>query len=342
MTVTELKKYISENNKVPYILEKVGCHHIKYYPHKNYYTCGNPDGDNKCSVTVYNDEYLKCINYTRNIGDKADLITLIGFYKGYDFKETIKYLHNILGLPMTFARQIKKDETKDPLYIFKKIKKYKNKTNITDIEVLNEDLLKEYVPNLHISWFREGIMPWTAKKFNIGYSFDRRRIIIPHRYWATGELIGIVGRTTIENYNELGISKYLQIKPYSKGINLYGLWENYSSIQNAGYVVVYESEKSVLKRDSLGDGTGVALGCHVLTDEQVKILVGLNVEIIIAMDNDVSLKETKKMCDKFYGIRKVSYIYDRWNLLGEKDCVADMANKVYNFMFKYRNVYERE
>ena len=33
-------------------------------------------------------------------------------------------------------------------------------------------------------------------------------------------------------------------------MNLYGLYENYDAIQKAGYVVVFEAEKSVLKRDT--------------------------------------------------------------------------------------------
>ena len=33
------------------VLEELGCHHIT---HKGgYYSCGNPDGDNKSAITVY-------------------------------------------------------------------------------------------------------------------------------------------------------------------------------------------------------------------------------------------------------------------------------------------------
>ena len=88
---------------------------------------------------------------------------------------------------------------------------------------------------------------------------------------------------------------------YSKysELNLYGLYENYDSIQKAGYVVVAESEKSVLKRDSFGDGTVVALSGKSISDEQVRILMGLNVEIIIGLDKDVDVNEIRFMCEKF-------------------------------------------
>lgn len=45
---------------------------------------------------------------------------------------------------------------------------------------------------------------------------------------------------------------------------------------------------------------------------------------------------------KFLPIRKVSYIYDRWDLIkkGSKDSPADMPNKVYNFLLKHRVLYD--
>ena len=179
-------------------------------------------------------------------------------------------------------------------------------------------------------------MPWAKDKFGLAYSYKRKRVIIPMRYWLTGELLGINARTTVENYNELGIKKYFISPTYQKGLNLFGLYENYESIQKAGYVVIYESEKSVLKRYSLGDGTGVALSGHSLSDEQIRILIGLNVDIIISMDNDIPIEEIRHMASKFYRIRNVYYTYDSYKLLKEKSSIADMPNKIFNFMMKYK------
>ena len=122
---------------------------------------------------------------------------------------------------------------------------------------------------------------------------------------------------------------------------MYGLYENYESIQKAGYVVVYEAEKSVLKRDSLNDSTGVAISGHIMSDEQVRILIGLNVEIVIALDKDISVDEVRHMCDKFKNIRKVSYIQDKWDILSSKDSPADARNKDYQFLFDNRIVYDK-
>ena len=122
---------------------------------------------------------------------------------------------------------------------------------------------------------------------------------------------------------------------------MYGLWQNYKDIQKNGIITVFEAEKSVLKRDSLKDSSCVALQGHFMSDEHVRVILGLNIkEVVIAMDKDVPLEEVWSMCERFYGIRKVSYIYDQYNVLGPKDSPADAPNKVYEILFEYRRVYD--
>lgn len=342
-----LKKYIYENNKVEYVLEEIGCHHIKHHFTKDYYTCGNYNGDNPNSITVKNNEYLNVVNYTRQneFPENSDIITLVQYNKQYSFIEAVKYIHSLLGLDYKYQKKSEKKEEKfDPLAIFKNIRNKSKRSTIDvgEIQFLDEDILDEYVPLLHIDWYRDGIMPWARDKFGICYSYKQKRIILPYKYWLTGELMGTNARTTIENYKELGISKYFITPTYQKSLNLYGLYENYDSIQKAGYVVVYESERSVLKRFSLNDGTGVALSGHTLSEEQIRILIGLNVDILIALDNDIDISEIRHMCEKFYRIRNVYYIYDKWDLLPEKSCIADVNNKTFNFLMKYKTKYTEE
>lgn len=342
MDTISLKKYIFENEKIEFVLEKIGCHHITYHSNKEFWSCGNHDGDNIGAINVKNNQYLSVVNYTRknDFDDNSDIITLVQYNKKCSFIEAVKYLHGILGLEYKWQRKPQKTQDKvDPLYIFKKVKS-KKRVDVSDINVLDEDLLNDYIPMLHINWYREGIMPWTTKKFGLAYSYKQKRIIIPMRYWLTGELLGVNARTTVENYDELGIKKFFITPSYQKSLNLFGLYENYNNIQKAGYVVIYEAEKSVLKRDSLNDPTGVALSGHSISDEQVRVLIGLNVDIIVSMDKDVPLEEVRHICDKFYNIRNVYYTYDKWDLLGEKDSIADMSNKIFDFMMKYKTKYD--
>lgn len=345
MTISELKEYIYENKKIEYVLEEIGCHSIAYHPIKEYYSCANYNGDNKNAVNVKNNEYLSVTNWTRTkeFDSNSDIITLVQYNKNISFVDALKYLHKILDLPFEFKKNEKPKKKFDPLHIFKKVLRDKRGiVDVEDIHVLDDKLLDDYVPILHIDWLRQGIMPWTREKFGLAYSYKHKRVIIPMRYWLTGELLGFNQRTTVENYEEFGIKKYFITPTYPKYLNLYGLYENYDSIQRAGYVVVAESEKSVLKRHSLGDETVVALSGKTMSNEQVRILMGLDVEIVIALDKDVDINEVRLMCDKFKNVRKVSYVLDSTNILQDKDAPMDASNKDYRFLLKNRIVYDRE
>lgn len=343
MDTISLKKYIFENGKIEHILTEIGCNHIHYHSNKEFYSCSNYNGDNQGAINVKNNEYLDVINWTREkeFGDNSDIITLVQYNKNLSFVEAVKYIHKILGLPFEFKKREELPKKIDPLAIFKRIANRRRAINVDDIKVLEDKLIQDYIPMLHIDWIKQGITERTRKKFGLAYSYKYKRVVIPMRYWATGELLGFNQRTTVENYEEFNIKKYFITPTYPKHLNIYGLYENYDSIQNAGYVVVAESEKSVLKRDSLGDSTVVALSGKSISDEQVRILIGLNVEVVIALDNDVDINEVRFICDKFKNIRKVSYIRDFMGILQHKDAPMDARNKDYQFLFENRIVYDR-
>lgn len=344
MTVSELKKYIFEEGKIEYILENIGCHNIKYNKKSETYSASQPDGDNPQGVNIRNNEYLNYRSFSRNVSyeDEKDLISLIEEVKNISFLEVVKFLHNLLDLKFTWRKKEEKKKKLDPLELFKKIRdktKY-GTVNVADIHVLDEELLDDFVPLLHIDWYREGIMPWAREKFGLAYSYKHKRVVVPIRHWATKELVGFNMRTTVENWNEFGISKYWITPTYQKSNNLYGLAENYDSIISKKIVTVFEGEKSTLKRFSLMDDTCVSLQGKTMSDEQVRILIGLNSEIVIALDKDVDINEIRHIAEKFYKIRKVSYIYDKWGLLENKDSPADKGNKIYNFLFEHRIIYD--
>ena len=342
MTISELKEYIYEQNKIEYILEQIGCHNITYHPNKEFYSCGNYNGDNKGAINVRNNEYIGVINWTRTkeFGDNADIITLVQYNKNMSFVEAVKYLHKILNLPFKFTTKKEVKKKFDPLNVFKRVLKCRRIIDVEDIKALEDELLNDFVPMLHIDWYREGIMPWTRDKFKLAYSYKRKRIVIPIYHWLTKELVGFNMRTTVPNYEEFDIPKYWITPTYQKSNNLYGLAENYDSIISKKIVTVFESEKSTLKRDSLTDDTCVSLQGKTMSDEQARILIGLNAEIVIALDKDVDIDEVRFICEKFYRIRPVSYIYDKWDLLGDKDSPADKGDKIYKFLFKHRIKYD--
>ena len=340
MNAEALKKYIYEHGQIEFVLDSIGCKYIKYSPTSDMYTCTNYNGDNKNAVNVRNNKYLSVRNWTRQneFNDKADIFNLVEYNKDCDFNSAVLYLHNLLGIKYTGFDRKTKRKYKDPLDIFKQIRR--SNYEIHQGEPLDEDVINDYFPIIHVSWFKEGIMPWTAKKFSLCYSYKHKRIIIPHYHWLTGQLMGLNMRTTVESYDEFGIRKYCLSPNYQKSLNVYGLYQNKKQILRKGYVVIFESEKSVLKRDSLNDGTGVAISGKNLSEEQAKILIGLNVNIVVAMDKDVDELDVWNICDKFYNIRPVYFIKDKYELLGKKDSPADKGDKKYKYLLKHKILYD--
>jgi hypothetical protein len=343
MTACELKEYILENEKIEIIIDDLGCHHLK--EHSKEYRCGLPSHSNTTSISIKKDTLKTKIYQSESETIRGDIFTLVMHIKDISLPETLKYLHKLFGLEYKIDKKKTKEENKkDPLEIFKKIKRQRYVVNNDELNIYDNEILREYTPMPHIDWIREGIMPWTCEKFKIGYSYDRKRIVIPERYWCgdEGEYLGIMGRTTIKEYKLLDIPKYYPLKKYFKGMNLYGLQENYEGIQRGGCINVFEAQKSVLKRHSRLDETAVAIGSHDITDEQVKILIGLDVDIIIQMDKGVDINHIRSMCDKFYGLRNVYYVFDKYDVLQDKDSPADAQNKIYNFLWKHKIKYDEK
>lgn len=215
--------------------------------------------------------------------------------------------------------------------------KYYLKTNI----VFDKNILDYYYSRPHINLFYEGILPETCKYFNIKFDIENNRIIFPHfNLTNTKEILALVGRTINPFYKELNISKYLITVGvgYKKGSNLYGLAQNYNDIKKEKRIIIFEAEKSVLKSWQMGYKIGVSVGCHDLTKEQIKVLLSLNVEeVIIAFDKDVELEHLIEIVDMLKYYFKVTVVYDKYNVLDDKDSPVDKGKKIFDILYKYRN-----
>lgn len=75
--------------------------------------------------------------------------------------------------------------------------------------------------------------------------------------------------------------------------------------------------------------------------EQAKILISLNVDIIIAMDRGVALKEIRGICENFYGIRNVYYLYDAYDvILKDKESPADVDRVRFSALMQTKILYD--
>lgn len=347
MTTIELKKYINENDKVPFILEKCGCHHIK--DHGEYVSAANPDGDNPGAINIYKNDYLNYVNYTRGVSAdmKQDIINLVQSTKGMNFIDAFKWLHEANEISFSSGKPPSKKPINTGKMIVDIFKKYRTGTrtcDVRDIKFIDPKELNDFGNNMiHVDLFREGIIKKTIIKFGLKYDWIHHRTCFIHRDWLTGNIVGINARTSIKDYMLLGIKKYYLTPGFNKTRQLYGLWENRETIEKDKYCTLFEAEKSVCKRDSRNDAHGLAISGKMISIEQVRLILGLNInEVILALDNDVDIFEIYNIAEKFYKIKKVSFIKDVNNYLGEKDSPADADNNIYIKLFNERVIYDEK
>lgn len=344
MDAQGLKDHIIENPEgISLILESLGCHKIKEYSRE--YRSALPNKTNHTAVVVKKDN-LSARIYTDGKTVKGDIFTIVCKLKGWEedgsgFVNSLKYCHQVLGLTFDGVKS-KKDEGKHPLDFFRKIDResraYGSGVEEQEVNEYDESILDEYVKLPHISFFQAGIMPQVQREYGICFSIQDDRIVIPHyKHDDKTKIVGLVGRTTNEFYKEFMIPKYFNlIKGYLKNQNLYALSHHREHIKEAGVVKVFESEKSVLQLATMKDKTGVAVGSHEITPLQRKLLIELDVEIVICFDKDVSEEHVINTAKYFAKFRPTSYVYDKYDLIGENDSPTDRGYTRWNYLYKHR------
>lgn len=209
----------------------------------------------------------------------------------------------------------------DTVSFLKKTKKMFHQDNQ---EVIHEYLPeKEYekYPRKKISeWLDEGIRQDILELFDIRINERDNRIIYPVRD-IKGNLINIKGRTRYKNFKELKIPKYINYYPIGTMDYFQGLNITLPYIKEQNEIIIFESVKSVMKAFGWGYKNSASAEKHTLTDEQVKLLVRLRVNVVFAFDSDISYsdRDIKKTIDILKRITNVYLIYDRNKLLGGKD-----------------------
>jgi len=239
MSVSSIKNHLSNNqDDIIKLLEQCDFYHISFNHNRNEIRCANHEDGNRTAVRI-NCETLSCISFTNDLS--GDVVRLIQEHNGWDYRTTLSnikeilgisfensYTHNIFGgwykgLDRTYTRE-KEEESYYP------------------IEVLDEFL---DIPNER--FLNDNISLETQYKFRVGFDTSSNRITVPW-FNQEGKLLGLTGRL---NFNEIGEqAKWLQVVKFNKSNNLYGLYENYESIKEQGYVVICESEKSVMQLNS--------------------------------------------------------------------------------------------
>ena len=217
-----------------------------------------------------------------------------------------------------------------------------------------DDKILKYLPRPKIPmWLKEGISQEAMDNCGIAFDPVLWGIVIPH-YNIDGKLIGIRERTLIKEEEENGKYKpailNYQMYNHPLGFNLYNLNNSKDNIRKIKKVIIFEGEKSCLLYQSyfgIDNDISVAVCGSNLTSYQVQLLKSLDVEeIIIAFDKqfkEIGDKEwkgwTKKLTDinkKYGSIVQISFMFDKWNLLGYKDSPIDCGPETFTQLFERR------
>ena len=216
------------------------------------------------------------------------------------------------------------------------------------------NVLSAFRPYPTAEWLNDGIDVKSMEKYQIGFSVNQTKIVIPH-FDIGGRLIGIRGRALdpveVESYG-----KYMPIRVEGKwythhlSLNLYGANITKDAIMKTKRVVVFEGEKSVLLMDTFfgEDNLAVAVCGSNLHKVQVDILVkqlGVT-DITIAFDKEypeLGTPESEQykyklidLCKKYSDYANMSFIYDMKGYLKEKDSPVDRGKEIFERLYEER------
>lgn len=215
------------------------------------------------------------------------------------------------------------------------------------LPILNKGLLNAYKFYPTAEWLEDGISEEAMKIYNILYSVQENKIIIPH-YDMNGNLVGIRGRAL--NDEDLVYGKYMPVKLEGKmyahplGYNLYGLNFVRENVKKYKMAIVAESEKSCLQYSTMfgQDRNIVVAACGSSFHKyQLDLLLQCGAEkILIAFDKEGETWKEKEayyaklkgICEKYKNYATMGFIVDNSNLLKLKqspfDCGPEVATKL--------------
>lgn len=334
MIVSDIKEYILNNDYTEQILSELGCHHI--VNKGEYITCGNKDGDNKQAITIYLNDNLTCVNYTRQISkDKRthDIFDLISFVEDLTFPEALKWACDALGI----------DYYKEPedipaslqiLRMLKDMYREDGSVDNTPLKPIPEDILTYYLPYPNKLFQDDNIPLNIQKEFEVCYDPATNYIAIPIRD-ELGSLVGVKGRW-FGNEKEVD-KKYWYLEQCNKSRLIYGYFQNKDYIKNSPKLFVVESEKSVMQLAGMGYRNAISTCGKTISKTQVELISRTGCAPIFAFDKDVDEDELKSIADMFVDGISVYAIIDKENILGEKESPSDnpdhwmslIANHIY-------------
>lgn len=308
------------------IIKYISQYTILEEDNKNYFgICPIHKNDTDPSLCVpKTGEYYMCFGCK----SKGNIIKFVMELHKISFPEAMELLLREIGEDVEYVEN--KSKT------FKFFKNIKNliagKSQIIEREYLLDDVMLKYKKIPIQEWIDEGISQEVMDKYNVRYDEIGNRIVFP--VWDNeGNIISIKGRTTIPNFKELKLRKYTYYYPIKTNNFLWGYYQKKDTIQKEKTVIIFEGSKSVMKVESWGINNAVSLETSHINYEQLKDLISLKVDIVIALDKGISIKEIQKDVEPLKKFTNVYAIIDTENVLEDKSSPCDYGYYVFQDLY---------
>lgn len=215
-----------------------------------------------------------------------DAISLVQHVKHLDFNQAVSYICSILHL------QVGQIEQNEQIDNWAELRRFLPNAEPEPDKLLTYDksILSLFDHLYPQEWLDYGISTDILDKFGIGWYARQACISIPVMF--NGQLVGVRGRYTREQ--DVFKGKYRPIctlngtlLKFPSSACLYGYDQNKAAIEKSRQVVLFESEKSVLKAPSFGIDNALAVFGSNISKQHIQLLLELGVnDVVLCMDSD--------------------------------------------------------
>lgn len=253
-------------------------------------------------------------------GKSFDAISLVQHVKHIDFNQAVSYICSVLHL------QVGKIEQNEQLDNWAELRRFLPNAEPEPDKLLTYDksILSLFDHLYPQEWMDYGISSDILDKFNIGWYARQACISIPVVF--NGKLVGVRGRYTREQ--DVAKGKYRPIctldgtvLKFPSSACLYGYDQNKAAIEKSRQVVLFESEKSVLKAPSFNIDNALAVFGSNISRQHIQLLLELGVnDVVLCMDSDYKqvgddefkffVVKMKKLAAKLKPYFSVSIVYN--------------------------------
>lgn len=249
-----------------------------------------------------------------------DAISLVQHVKHIDFNQAVSYICSILHL------QVGQIEQNDSVDNWTELRRFLPNAEPEPDKLLTYDksILSLFDHLYPQEWLDYGISADILDKFGIGWYARQACISIPVLF--NGQLVGVRGRYTREQ--DVAKGKYRPIctldgtvLKFPSSACLYGYDQNKAAIEKSRQVVLFESEKSVLKAPQYGTDNALAVFGSNISKQHIQLLLELGVnDVVLAFDSDYKqvgddefnffVVKMKKLAAKLKPYFSVSIVYN--------------------------------